>query len=324
MANVKKETKKNWKRDLRWFHLGKYDRTVLREWSFRDWALHIAYRMDLINEANSWHDFFDDGWDEGEIRKGAFLYDGFRLIRTTPLINFDGKDFVLISSIQFPNLFPLLHHREDSNLSIKPATVSDYYLHEYALHDDTMLYCREFFSTTEESEALRNGEISCTAFKRRARLKYQYRWEDLCIFADDTGGHQTPFKMVLNDPMCQHADNGARVMMLLDTQAADKQIHDDLDRVLKRIRRRVRTVKKVKIDLKSWIDIGLLPYMDLQFWSALKGTGRIETCIVQNLLFPDDPPSHVIPARTRVIFDGLMSGKQPHWKQLLAYASNPV
>jgi hypothetical protein len=323
MAGVKKEIKKAYERQLRWFRIGKYNQEVLYNWSFRDWALQIAYRMDLVKAAESWH-YHNCGGLEEEVSKGISLYNGFKVIRDTPLVNFDHPNFALLSPFEFPTLFALLNCKSDVNLSIKPATVSEYYLHEYDLDDKSMLYCRQFFSTTEDQKALQSGDISYAAFQLRARRNYQYRWEDLCIFADDTGEYKIPYKKLLNNPMSQYTVDSAKVMMLLDSQAPDKQIHDDLDRVLKRIRRRVRTIKKSKTDLKSWVEIGLLPYMDLQVWSAIRGERKIETCILQKSLFPDDPPSHVIQARTRLLYNGLMSGKQQNWHQLLSHAANPV
>jgi hypothetical protein len=322
MAKIGKDTRKNYRHQLRWFRIERYNKETLQGWSFRDWALQIAYRMDLIRAAEAWHNYDGGGWDEYEISDGEALYRNFRLIQKSPLLNFNSADFVFISPYEFPTLFSLLHLPGDVGLSIRPATVSEYFLHEYDLDDETMLYCRNFFSTTEEKDALECGEISSAQFKRKARNNYQNRWVDMCVFADSSGPFKTPYREILNEPMVGFTGKDANVMLLLDARASDRQIHDDLSVVLKRIRRRITTVASVRISLKSWIEVGLLPYMDLRVWAAVRGEGTLPTWIAKEKLGFDKTSAHVVPLRTRKLFDGLMSGKQRHWRQLLTKTEN--
>ncbi len=55
MPQIRKIVKADYERKLSWFRLRRYEIEHIENFSHYDWALQIAYRMDLIDRAKQWH-----------------------------------------------------------------------------------------------------------------------------------------------------------------------------------------------------------------------------------------------------------------------------
>lgn len=323
MPQIRKIVKADYGRRLSWFRLRRYEIERIMNFSHYDWALQIAYRMDLIDRARQWH---TEEWnqfhleDNHDIAIGKRLYHAFKVIQVTPIVSFAKLDPGFINAWDFPTLFPLLYSR-DGCLSIRPLTISEYYLHEYELDFNALQYSREFFRGSDLFKSAVEGKISPTTFARSAKAEFRNRWEDVCIWSDTYSGHKLPYKKLLNDPVHRHTRPNAQVLLTVDPKAPDKQIHDQLDLVLKRLRWSAKTIPRVKFNPNSWIESGLLPYFDLYVWAAIENLSRPPVWLAQEkCLYECAGLPHTIAAVTHRTFRNLTQGQRPLWGALLEKA----
>lgn len=317
-----------YKRKLKWLDPEKYFKDVkgLDAYGWRD---QLAFRRDLLDRTRMVRGFSKELFQEfgGDAASDVALIEQapralFQLVQKTPLV-----DIEKVEEEYGPNVLPRLHYirRVSSyqHLAVRPMTVEELYLAEAAANPVKVHEARRFFGSLGNSlAAIEQGKSYDTYFDQYSRAYYE-RWWDANFpgqmpTADEEGDESVPYELWMADPLHKHGYSTGRLLLSVDSSAPDSRLVEQFKAAVAEARGTSEKVEMPQLNISSWGDAGLLPYIDLQIWALLNDEPEIDRPIVRDAILPfGRREDHIVKHVTEPAYNKLMNSTRQEFTILV-------
>ncbi len=327
--------RKEYEKKLRWLDPEKYYEGVkgLDAYGWRD---QLAFRRDLMDSARKCRRFRGELFREfGEQAASdvALIEEGsralFKIVQKTPLV-----DVSKIANAWGPGAIPTVHYLRTvssyQQVAVRPATVEDFYLAEGVANPVRVHEARRFFHSLGDAfSAIDQGRDYATHRKEFFHAYFDRWWNarfpDDASTPDDGSEPTVPYEPWMAEPLHEHGYLAGRFFLSIDVSAPDTRLIEEFKCALVEARGHTNKIEMPQLNISSWGECGLLPYIDLQIWAVLNDEPEIDPAFIRDRILPfgrreDDearPRNYVVRNVTEPTYRKLMDSSRQEFTALV-------